>query len=197
MRIILTVFILCVVLSNLSLFAQSNAKSEIEERIQKSEFPHDAAKLINSQLSDAKKVKYFLEVDGSDTSYEIKFIKNKHFYSVEFDNNGAFEDVEMKVDIKELPNKVVDNIRRYLTENFRKHKIRKIQVQYKNKKATSIDLEKLFEGKSDLFDISYEIECAVKDADGKPLMYEFHFDNEGKYLDKRIFKQQSDDNILY
>jgi hypothetical protein len=196
MRIILTVFIFCV-FSNLSLFAQSTLKNEVEERIKQNEFPQDAIKLIQFQISDAKRVKYFLEVDGLDSSYEAKFIKNKHLYSIEFASNGVFEDVEMKVDIKELPLSVFQKIRNYLNDNYKKHKIKKVQVQYKSKKVTSKNLEMLFEGKSDLFETSYEIELAVKEADGTPAMYEFHFDSEGQFLDKRIFKQQSDENLLY
>lgn len=196
MRVFLFV-IFFFVFFNQNLFAQSAEKNEMEKRVPKSEFHQKAFGFIEIQLSDAKKVKYYLEVDGLDTSYEIKFFKNQHHFSVEFNNNGVFEDVEMKVDFKELPAKVVNEIRRYLVENYKKHKIRKVQVQYKNKKVTSSDLEKLFEGKTDLYETSYEIEIAVKNADGKPAMYEFHFDVDGNFVDKRIFKQQGDDNILY
>jgi hypothetical protein len=180
-----------------SLFSQEIVKNEVEKRISQSEFSTIAYDLIQSQLSDAKRIKYYIEVDGADTSYEVKFFKNEHLYSVEFSSIGVFEDIEKKVDSKELPANIGQNIRSYFIKNYRKHKIRKVQVQYKSQKVSSNNLEKLFEGYSNLFETSYEIEVAVKDVDGTSAMYEFHFDANGKFLDKRKFKQQGDDNILY
>ncbi|PLX19636.1 MAG: hypothetical protein C0599_10750 [Salinivirgaceae bacterium] len=196
MKLLAFLIIFLIVFSDNSI-AQVSVKNEIEKQIDAELFPQNALAVIQSQLSNAKRIKYYIEVNNADTSYEVKFKKNKSLYSVEFSREGLFEDVEMLIAHKEFSNEIKSNIHKYLNDNFIKHKIKKIQVQYKHPSITLEQLNSLFNEDTQNFNISYEIEIAVKHEDGSPAMYEFHFDSLGQYIDKRIFKQQGDDNILY
>ena len=74
--------------------ASSQDKQEREHRIRKSQFPEKALEFIQQQLLDAKRIKYYKEIDGAKRSYEVKFKKDRLKYSVEFDEDGNLEDVE-------------------------------------------------------------------------------------------------------
>ena len=68
-------------------FAQN--KYERESRIDKEEFPSKSFSLIQKYLEDAKRVRFYQEMDSTKKSYEAKFKKGRLHYSVEFNKNGS------------------------------------------------------------------------------------------------------------
>ena len=108
----------------------SQDKYEREFRIRKSQFPESAHAFLKEELQNAKRVRYYKELDSSKVSFEVKFKKERLFYSIEFDGSGMLEDVEIQVKEADIPNASFAAIGAYLDGYFTKYRIRKIQQQY-------------------------------------------------------------------
>ncbi|MDT0641219.1 hypothetical protein RM553_00105 [Zunongwangia sp. F363] len=116
--------------TGLSMLAQDK-KIEREDRISEEKMPGRAVELINAEKPEAaRRLKYYFETDANRTSYEAKFKYNGHKYSVEFDNNGKLEDIEVQLKKKEIPQITIQAIKSYIDERNERYKIEKIQAQY-------------------------------------------------------------------
>ncbi|WP_400071806.1 hypothetical protein [Zobellia russellii] len=109
-------------------FAQ--IKDEREHRIRKSQFPENARLFIHQKLINAKRIRFYKEIDGDKISYEAKFKKDRLKYSIEFDAQGKLEDIEITITSVDIPNEAYAKITSYLENNFKKYRIQKIQQQY-------------------------------------------------------------------
>ena len=74
-------------LSHFFVFGQ--VKNEKEYKIDHSELPKGVETLLSPYTQDAKRIRYFLEIDGDKKSFEAKFKKGRLRYSVEFDESGV------------------------------------------------------------------------------------------------------------
>ncbi|WP_019669111.1 hypothetical protein [Eudoraea adriatica] len=108
----------------------SQVKVEREHRIKKNQFPDAAHDFIQEKLQDAKKIRFYKETDTTKITYEAKFKKDKLHYSVEFDESGKLEDIEILIKEVDVPEDSWSQITKFLKEKFNKYKIRKIQQQY-------------------------------------------------------------------
>ncbi len=105
-------------------------KYEREFRIKKSQMPTEALQLLERYLEDAKRLKYYKEIDTSKTTYEAKFKKDKLWYGIEFDATGSLEDIKITIAPLDIPSDVLANISTYFKKSFDKHRVKKIQQQY-------------------------------------------------------------------
>ncbi|MFC2148050.1 hypothetical protein ACFLR9_05720 [Bacteroidota bacterium] len=108
----------------------SQVKVEREHRIKKNQFPETAHEFIQEKLEEAKKIRFYKETDTAKISYEAKFKKDKLYYSIEFDESGKLEDIEISIKEVDVPEDSWSKITKFLNEKFAKFKIRKIQQQY-------------------------------------------------------------------
>jgi len=111
-------------------FSFAQYKYEREYRIRKVQFPEKALSYIEDKLTDAKKIRFYKETDSLKESYEAKFKKERLWYSIEFDKDGTLEDIEILIKPVDIPEETFAAINTYLTNNFIKYRIRKIQQQY-------------------------------------------------------------------
>ena len=88
-------FVLLIVLLLCSFFVSSQNKYEREHRIRKSQFPKTALDLIESELNNVKRLKFYKETDSTETSFEAKFKKDRLWYSTEFDDKGLLKDIKI------------------------------------------------------------------------------------------------------
>lgn len=164
-------------------------KKEIEKKVDPSVFPSEAINKLKLYLEDAKKIRYYYEIDGKEESYEAKFKKNHHRYSVEFDSQGNLEDVEVQVRFSQLSNLTKKSIKEYLNEYFERWKIEKIQLQYYN-------LERI----NQLIDwnekVPLEIIVATK-TNGKLEKFELQFSENIECISKRKVIRQSYEFVLF
>lgn len=109
-------------------FAQ--VKDEREHRIRKSQFPENARLFIHQKLVNAKRIRFYKEIDGDKISYEAKLKKDRLKYSIEFNVEGKLEDIEITIKPIDIPNDAYAKITTYLENNFKKYRIQKIQQQY-------------------------------------------------------------------
>ena len=133
-------------------------KHEQEQRIEAQAMPGGAMTYLKTLDGNKKRIKYYFEQDGARRSYEAKFKLKGSKYSVEFDENGNLEDIEIERSETETGT-VLKSIEDYLKQTYVRHKIEKIQAQYlPNKPFNSLD-----PGLPD----AWELIVATKDAANK------------------------------
>lgn len=192
--ILVTIFML----NAFNAFSQDNIKKETEKEISAEAFPPVALQLSKQLIEHADKINFLMEVDGTDTAYEIKLRYKKQKLSVEFSANGNLEDIEVQKKLKHLQPQVADAIRNTLTDKYKRHKITRCQVQYvpaptNNDNPVELFIDKKFTNMK----IRYEIEAFVKTNENKRLKLELLFNQKGDIIKKRRIYDRSDDNILY
>ncbi|MFD0861022.1 hypothetical protein ACFQ1M_02280 [Sungkyunkwania multivorans] len=176
-------------------FAQQ--KEEREFRIDKEQFPKNALQSLEPQLMDARRVRYYKEIDGDNISYEIKFKKRRAFYSVEFNEQGVLEDIEFVIKKIEIPEASYDRMNAYLKKHFEKFRIKKIQQQYPCADAedTQSTIYKAFQNLL-IEGLNYEIVVSGK-KQKEYRYYELLFDAEGNFLLSRELLSTGYEHVLY
>ena len=156
-------------------------KQEVETRIRPSEFPHPAAEWIAPVVAEARRIRHYLQTDGVDTSYEVKFKIDGQTWSVEFEEDGAFQDAERLTNPRSLP----EGMRTHLDSRFKSWKIVRAQSQHQPDTESP--------ARPDWFrtpsaPIGYEVEVEGRNADeiGR---FELQFDSGARLLlERRILE---------
>lgn len=185
-------FLLCI------LFAfsiQAQVKYEREHRIKKSQFPDEALSLIDSKLEGAKRLKFYKEIDSLKISYEAKFKKKKLWYSIEFSEEGKLEDIEITINVVDIPNETYQTITNYMKENFRSYSVKKIQQQYVTNGDDDKTLKDAFQNLL-ISSLNYEIMITGK-KENSYQEFEILFDAEGNYKSIRESLPPNYDHVLY
>ncbi|NNE76515.1 MAG: hypothetical protein HKN31_05520 [Pricia sp.] len=178
------------------LSAWTQNKYEREYRIKKSQFPQASLDYISDRLEDARRIRFYKETDSTKISYEVKFKKDRLKYSVEFTEEGVLEDVEIEIKPLDIPNDAYTEIKEYLSDNFAKHNIRKIQQQYSTADSdTETTLKNAFQNLL-LPSIKYELIINAK-KDGGYAQFEVLFDAQGDFISMRKSLPPNYDHVLY
>jgi len=174
------------------LFCTAQVKHEKETRIKSTELPSNVTILLPQITLHAKRIKYYREFDGSKHSFELKLKRNGIHYSIEFNQEGILEDIELLVSISELPLAVVKAVE----SQFQRYKLTRIQKQFTHTKGSDPKktLQNVFDGKMSVS--AYEIVVAGKTNLGYKQV-EFLFDTNGKILNKRPIIIRGYDNIMF
>ncbi|MBT8283510.1 MAG: hypothetical protein KJO86_07220 [Muriicola sp.] len=179
------------------LTGNAQAKYEREFRIKKSEFPQKALELVNHKIEDARKIRYYKEIDSATITFETKFKKDKLHYSVEFNSEGQLEDIEIQISKVDIPSEVWSSITEHLAGYCKKFKIRRLQQQYpiKNGLPTEQLIKDAFQNLI-LPYINYELIVVCKRDSGRE-EFEYLFNAEGTFVSKRKSLPANYDHILY
>jgi len=178
-------------------FSFSQTKDEKEERIQKSNFPQKAQNYFYGVSKKVKHLKYYREIDGKKTSYEVKFKYKRLHYSIEFDPSGQLEDIEIIIEKKNIPKSVLFNISEYFETHYTKTRLLKIQKQYinttkmKDENFILLIVKNPFDRNS-----HYEIIAETKTSTTRELN-EFTFNEHGKFENSRKVIFSSYEHALY
>ncbi|WKK85767.2 hypothetical protein QYS48_01345 [Marivirga arenosa] len=182
-------------------------KYETEERIKEEDFPKEALQLIKQIIKNGERLNFYKEGDSITYFYEVKTIYKEEKLSIKFTKEGSLIDIEILKDFDELPLEIQHSIKSYFQSNYKKHHLRRIQIQYNREEEyengrLEIDddkefLEEFLEMDGDDLTIKYELEAEVVKKDKKRGFFEFLFNDLGEIEEiKRIIKRQ-DDNVLY
>lgn len=173
--------------------AQSTEKIEKEEKITLDLIPKSMEKAVVEIGYARKKVRYYRETDGEKVSYEAKLRYRGKKYSIEFNENGILEDVEIDTRKRKISKEALLNIESVLDTMARKYLIEKIQEQYLAKHKTTTQVkENISNNKID----NYELIVAFKD---KRTIYrkEMLFDKKGNLISLRDVKRLEYDFLLF
>lgn len=189
-------YFLPVILFVLGSYGYAQQKQEQEFGIDEKDLPRNISPLLSEYLKDVKRLRFFKELDGQKTSYEVKFKKDTLYYSIEFDSIGQLEDVEFIIKESAIPKKSYASINEYLGTAHEKYRIKKIQQQYPheggNAKALLRDaFQNLLSTK-----INYELIIATKDKEGY-VEFEITFDAQGNHLLTRKSVATKYDHVLF
>lgn len=119
-----SLFFLFLTLCSLA-FAQT--RPEREHRIKKSQFPLIEAGVVHKE---AKNLKYYKEVDTSETTYILKFRLKKMEYSLDMDELGQIRQLGFEVGEIDIPGDTYVRITDFLNDRFPKTKIKRILQYY-------------------------------------------------------------------
>lgn len=181
-----------IIVTNPSVFAQQKYEKEI--RIEKRDVPKDALKFVNAMLIKSK-FKWYKEQGLNSTSFEAKTKYHGEWLSIEFSENGAFEDLEIRKKPDAIEPNHYQEIKKYLETELTHYSIKKIQFQYLGEEA---DVLKFFldgEATSNV-ELNYEIVLSTK-VNGSFTMFEYLFNEEGKFIRKSEIILKMSDNIEY
>ena len=172
------------------------SKFEKEERINREELPKTVKELLPLIDGLAKRTRYYRETDGAKKSYEIKFKHHKSKYSVEFDDDGTLEDIEVVVSQSDVPQSTLLLIENDLRNDFTRFKFKKIQEQfsYPNGLTPAQTIKSVIKGT--LAITGYEIVVSGKTKTGHE-RYEFFFDDGGHRIKKRKILSRGYDHIMF
>ncbi|MFZ6052051.1 hypothetical protein [Halocola ammonii] len=174
-----------------STFAQQ--KYEKEVRIEESEVPEDALELVNS-MKISSKIKWYKEYGLDRTSFEAKTKFKGERLSIEFSEDGTFEDLEIQKEMNLVEAEALEEIEEFLEEELEKYSVKKIQFQYLGE--TDDVLEFFLQEETDDVELNYEIVLSTK-VDGSFIMFEYLFDEEGDFIRKSKIILKMSDNIEY
>lgn len=175
-------------------FLQAQSKYEKEDRIDAQEVPQLARSFVE-ELGFTDKIKWYIEEGLNKISYEAKTKQHSKKYSVEFSKDGVIEDIEIKINKKEVDPAVWDKITTYLKATYDKYKVCKIQKQYTGAERELIKSVRQ-NHRTTGTTLKYEIEIKGK-KDGEYQMVEFLFDEGGHPLQQAIIIQKNTDHLEY
>lgn len=105
-------------------------KYEREYRIRKSQFPEKALLLVQKNVTNAKKLKFYKEINASEINFDAKFKKDRLWYSMQFSEDGTLENIALKINSIDIPEENYTEILEYLKQTFSSYKIKNIRQQY-------------------------------------------------------------------
>jgi hypothetical protein len=194
---------------------ENERKVEIEKQIKEADFPQQSLITIGAILSKSKNVRYYEEKSENNVFYEIKTKYKGEKLSIKFYEDGQLFDLEVLLKFEELPESIIKEIESFLTSSFKKHKVKRVQVQYSPEEVIELDeeedeeerdedLEEQIEFIEDFMDkeyedflIRYELEVEVIEKNKERGFYEFTFNHLGDLISKKSIVKRGDDNILY
>ena len=151
-------------------------KVERESRIKSPEVPEKALEYIEQTSLD--KVKWYRETGLESISFEAKFKHERRWYSVEFSEEGVLEDIEIEIDLHQVPEPTRESIDKYLEAEFKRHRIKKVQIQYKQ-----TSLQALIKEEVSKTDSPHAFELVVKGKKSRLMkLWEVAFSSKGKFI---------------
>ena len=174
--------------------ALAQKKYEKEVRIEEADVPMDALKFVNAMLIPSK-IKWYKEQGLLQTSLEAKTKYRGEWLSIEFSEQGAFEDLEIQKKPEALEPESYREILAYLETELLHFSIQKIQIQYIGAEEDVLQFFLNGEASEDV-ELNYEIVLSTK-VDGSFEMFEYLFNEDGKFIRKSKIILKMSDNIEY
>jgi hypothetical protein len=170
-------------------------KIEREKKVRKEVVPSTAIEFISS-LRVTSKIKWYHEESLRGISWEAKTKVGIKKYSIEFDENGVLEDIEIQIHESSLSPEVSKKMMNVLSRHLGKPVTRKIQQQLTGKPE---DLRAAFISKHTIprtVTIRYEVVADGK-VNGSKKRYEYTFDVYGNLLNHEQVLFRHTDNLEF
>ena len=175
----------------------SQNKYEREHRIRKSQFPEKALAYVQEKLIDARRIRFYKEIDSAQVNYEVKFKKDRLWYGIVFGEKGTLEIIEFIIQPLDVPEDTFEKINNYLKQHFTKHKVKRLQQQYiitpqEDEKTT---VKNAFQNLI-LPTIIYKLTISGKNGNNFE-QYKVRFDAEGNLKSIKKSPPPNYDRVLY
>ena len=144
-------------------------------------------------LGNVKNLKYYKEVDSSNTTYIMKFRQKKIQYHIDFNEKGAIQNTGFEVKKVDIPTDTYAHIDSFLKKNFTIIKIKYIQQRYP---GTSENILKNTFQNLILPNNTYKLMFRGKKTDKKE-DYIAIFDAEGNLTNIKVALPANYDRVLY
>jgi len=171
-------------------------KYERQYRIRKVQFPEKALDFVKNNLEDARKIRFYKEIDSAKISFETKFKKDRLKYSIAFDETGNLEHVKIRIKEIDIPNDSYRRITAFMKKEFSKYRIRRMRQQYP---LEDNDIEKTLKTAFQnllLPSINYELVVSGKKTKSFE-QYEVLFSADGSLIKIRKSLPPNYDHVLY
>ncbi|NND95151.1 MAG: hypothetical protein HKN45_09810 [Flavobacteriales bacterium] len=175
----------------LSLLVFSQEKFEVEKRISEDQVPQRAISFVN-ELDLNSKVKWYSERSDKGQSFEAKTKKAPKF-SIEFSESGQIQDVERRIKKSELTREKIKSLDSLLSLNFKRYKIKELQIQWKAEEFELIERINLGKSSGDLVE-SIELELKGVNENSKGY-FELLIDKDWRIITLRPIIRRSLENI--
>lgn len=185
---------LAIILIPFALQGFSQYKYEKETRIKEADVPKNALSFVES-LNFNTKIKWYEETGYDRISFEAKTKYNGKLYSIEFSEEGTFEDVEIVIEPDEIPSSVFTLINNYLHSKYNKLSIQKIQIQYKGDRDEMIHFLNTEESNEHI-ETNYELVISAK-IEGSFVLFEYLFSGNGEFINRQQIILKRFENIQY
>jgi hypothetical protein len=168
-------------------------KIEREYSISIEQVPKQALQKIE-QLP-LSKVNWIYEKSENSHSIEAKFKHNKHWYSIEFDTTGGFQDAEIEIDWNGLEESIKQTIEKSLERKTESFKVRKTQLQLKGE-VDAVFKDLLYSNRWSDWITGYELVVNAR-VDGVYHQYEFIYDINGQMQRMQQIELRGTDNLEF
>ena len=154
--------------------------------------------LIDEFWPNLRGIRYFVQTDGEETTYEVKLEWQGDQYSIEFSMEGAIQDVEKLINFDDIPESARKAITQDLESQFNKYRLTRIQIQFLATDEDDEDdadfIDDILEQDAEDYEIRYEIEV---DGDNRSELgsFEMLYNSSGSLIEKRKILRRSLDNI--
>ncbi len=172
-------------------------KVEREYKIKQEEAPPKAIQFIYEieSVTEKTRVNWYREESADVESVEAKFKIDKQNYSIEFSTDGELQDVEIRMDERDIPTMTREAIKESLNSEFIKWSIKKVQLQWVGESQlviSSIDRNERQEG------VEENYEMVIKgETDKSKSYFELLFDSTGKLMRTSRIVENSSDILIY
>lgn len=186
------------VLSMLFLFSFngfSQSKYEKEFRIDPKDVPSPALSFVDSLTFDSR-VKWYKEIGLELNTIEAKATIRRVRHSIEFCEEGIFQDVEIEVKPDEIPYSTNSKISEILSLRHKKYRIEKVQIQYTGDRNVVLRLLRENRSNTEGIILNYEIVVSTK-LDGVYIMLEYLFSEAGEFVQSSQIISRRIDTIDY
>lgn len=170
-------------------------KFERESRIKENEVPDQAIDFVQNLFEESTRVKWYREENLDGIAIEGKTKRDEGVYSVKFSADGDLYDVELTQDFQDLPEDAQEEIEEYLSENYHRYRIKKVQVQWSGDADQVGAFVRHGKTKEDI-ETRYEIEFTGR-KDRKTVSFEGLFDHEGEHLETKEIVPRNISHLLY
>jgi len=150
--------------------------------------------LVPGSVPFDKKLKWYHEQALDRVSFEVKTTYQGNKYSIEFDDQGKIEDIEVKIKWKEVPLDVQGQMEIVWQTNHQKTKICKVQRQYLGDESRLLEL--LNATQVNGLKANYEIVINTKTGKNHE-KYEYLFSAQGLFIKKSRIIVKNTDNLDY
>jgi hypothetical protein len=173
----------------------SQSKYEKEFRIKAKDVPSRALSFVDSITFDSK-VKWYKEIGLNDVTIEAKAKFRKERHSIEFSENGIFQDIEIEVNPSQIPFDAFSKISGILSQTHKKYKIEKVQMQYTGGRNLVLRFLREDRNSPEGITINFEVVISTK-LDGNYIMIEYLFSETGEHMESNQIISKRKDTIDY